>query len=393
MRAAILIAAKDLRQRLRDRTVLVVALLLPFITAGILGATLPNVTNTSHSVFKVGVVNDDHGPTALYFNEEVLEPLQRRHLIQLHPVSLTAARRLVHNNKLTAAVVMPKNFSKAGESEAPTHFEIIGEGQAFKQVGTYVVDSIALLFANQLDGVRLAVTSARHKHSAPSEVVDLSEHTNEIPKQLKFHEASLPSKELNIKTRESAGLTIFFLFLTAQLGFASIIDERNHGTLARLLAASVSRPSIVLGKLLTSMALGLLSTIALAIATTLLLGAHWGHIPGVALLILVCVLAATMMTACVATFAQTSEQAVQWQVISAALLGTLGGAVFPVAQAGGLLASLSLLTPHAQFLRGLGLLSHDEGLGSILPMIEAILAFAAIFGGIALLRIRRLVKV
>jgi ABC-2 type transport system permease protein len=393
MKAAILIAAKDLRQRMRDRTVLVVALLLPFITAGILGATLPNVTNTSHAKFQIGVVNDDHGPTALYFNEEVLEPLQRRHLIQLHPVSLALARKLVHSGKLTAAIVMPHNFSRAGESEAPTHFEIIGEGQAFKQVGTYVVNSIALLFANQLDGVRLAVSSARHKHAAPSEVVDLSETTSEIPKQLKFHEASLPSKELNIKTRESAGLTIFFLFLTAQLGFASIIDERNHGTLARLLAASVSRPAIVLGKLLTSIALGLLSTVALAIATTLLLGAHWGHIPGVALLIFVCVIAATMMTACVATFARTSEQAVQWQVIFAALLGTLGGAVFPIAQAGGVLASLSLLTPHAQFLRGLGLLSHDEGLSSVLPMVEAILAFAAVFGGLALLRIGRLVKV
>jgi ABC-2 type transport system permease protein len=394
MRAALLIAAKDLRQRMRDRTVLVVALLLPFITAGILGATLPNVTNKSTSQFKVGVVNDDHGPTALYFIKEVLEPLQRRHLIQLHPVSLAMGRKLVHNGKLTAALVLPPNFSKAGESEAPTHFEIIGEGQAFKQIGTYVVNSIALLFANQLDGVRLAVASTRHhKHGAPGEVVTLSEHTNEIPKQLGIHNSKLANKELNIRTRESAGLTIFFLFLTAQLGFASIIDERNHGVLARLLAASVSRPSIVVGKLLTSIVLGLLSTAALAIATTLLLGAHWGHIPGVTLLIVVCAFAATMMTACVATFARTSEQAVQWQVISAALLGALGGAVFPVSQAGGVLASLSLLTPHAQFLRGLGLLSHGDGLTAVLPMIEAVLAFAAVFGGIALLRIRHLVKV
>jgi ABC-2 type transport system permease protein len=393
MRAAILIAVKDLRQRLRDRTVIVVALLLPFITAGILGVTLPNVTNKSHSAFKIGVVNDDHGPTALYFIKEVLEPLQRQHLIQLHTVSLAAGRGLVRDGKLTASVVLPPGFSKAGEGEAPTHFEIIGDGQTFKQVGTYVVGSIATLFANQLNGVRLAVTSARRKHGPPDEIVNLSEHTNEIPKQLGLHDASVPSKELNIKTRESAGLTIFFLFLTAQLGFASIIDERNHGTLARLLAASVSRPSIVVGKLLTSIVLGLLSTVALAIATTLLLGAHWGHIPGVALLIFVCVVAATMMTACVATFANTSEQAVQWQVISAALLGALGGSVFPVSQAGGVLATLSLLTPHAQFLRGLGLLSHGNGLAAVAPMVEAILAFAAVFGGIALLRIRHLVRV
>lgn len=393
MRAAILIAAKDLRQRMRDRTVLVVALLLPFITAGVLGATLPNVTNKSHAEFKIGVVNEDQGPTALYFIKEVLEPLQRRHLIQLHPVSAKAGRKLVHSGKLTATILLPPGFSKADENESPTHFEIIGEGQAFKQVGTYVVQSIASLFANQFNGIRLAVSSTRKKHPAPDEIINLSEHANEIPKQFKVESSNLPSKELDLKTRESAGLTIFFLFLTAQLGFASIIDERNHGTLARLLAAAVSRPSVVLGKLLTSVVLGLLSVVALAVATTLLLGAHWGHIPGVALLVLVCIFAATMMTACVATFAQTSEQAVQWQAIAAALLGALGGAVFPVAQAGGVLASLSLLTPHAQFLRGLGLLSHGDALTTIFPMVEAILVFAGVFGGIALLRIRHLVKV
>jgi ABC-2 type transport system permease protein len=394
MTAAILIASKDMRQRLRDRTVIVVALLLPFVTAGILGATLPNVSNKSNSQFKLGVVNEDHGPTALYFIKEILEPLQHKKLIRLHPVSSrSAGRALVRHGKTVATIVLPPGFSKAGQGETPTHFEIVGDGQAFKQVGPYVARSIASTFANQLNGVRLAVTSARKKPAAPGEIVSLGEHASEIPKQLKIHDSSLPSKELDLKTREAAGLTIFFLFLTTQLGFASIIDERNHGTLARMLAASVSRQSIIFGKLLTSILLGLASTVVLAVATTLILGAHWGNIPGVTLLIVVCVIAATALTAFIASFAQTSEQAVQWQVITGALLGALGGAVFPVAQAGGLLASLSILTPHAQFLRGLGLLSHGNGLTTVLPMVEAILAFAVLFGAMASLRMKYLVKV
>ncbi len=99
------------------------------------------------------------------------------------------------------------------------------------------------------------------------------------------------------------------------------------------------------------------------------------------------------MTACIATFVHTAEQAVEWQTIIAGLMGAFGGALFPVSQAGGILASLSLLTPQAQFLRGLGLVSHGEGLGTLLPMLETILAFAAVVGGIALLRIRHLVEI
>ena len=47
----------------------------------------------------------------------------------------------------------------------------------------------------------------------------------------------------------------------------------------------------------------------------------------------------------------------------ALVLGMLGGSFFPVAQAGGLLATLSLLTPQAWFLRGLGDLAGGGGAG------------------------------
>ncbi len=394
MRAAVLIAGKDLRQRMRDRTAVIAALVLPFVMATILGTTLPNVTNKSTSKFKVGVVNDDHGPAALYLIKEVLEPLQRKKLIRLYPTTtLSAGRALVRDGKVTTTLVIPPGFSHAADVEAPSQIEIIGDGQLFKQAGTYVARSIALAFANQLNGVHLAVASARKKHATSAELISLGEHASELPKQLAIHESGLASKELDLKTHEAAGMTIFFLFLTVQFGFSSIIDERSHGILARLLAASVSRRSIILGKLLTSIVLGVLSTAALAVATTLMLGAHWGGVPGLALLIIACVIAATAMTACIASFARTSEQAVQWQVIAAALLGALGGALFPISQAGGTLAALSALTPHAQFLRGLGLLAHGGGPATVLPMVAVILAFAVLFGGIASLRIQHLVKV
>jgi ABC-2 type transport system permease protein len=393
MPAAILIAAKDLRQRMRDRTAIIAALVLPFVMAVILGITLPNITNKSNAKFKFGVVNNDHGPAALFFVKEVLGQLQRRQLIQLHPATFSTGRALVRDGDVDATLVLPRGFSHSANGETPTHIEIVGDGQTFKQAGPYVARSIADTFANQLNGGRLAVASTRKPHAPSSEILRLGEHASEVPKQLQIHEVGLPSKELDLKTHEAAGLTIFFLFFTVLFGFTSIIDERSQGTLARLLAASVSRRSIICGKLLTSIVLGLLSTVALALATTLILGAHWGGLPGVVLLVFACVIAATAMTACIASFAQTSEQAIQWQVISAALLGALGGAIFPVSQAGGALTFLSLLTPHAQFLRGLGLLSHGGGPTTVLPMVGAILAFAAVLGGIASLRIRHIVRV
>jgi ABC-2 type transport system permease protein len=393
MPVAALIAAKDLRQRVRDRTAIIAALLLPFMMATILSLTVPNATGRSTSKYQFGVVNDDHGPAALFFVKEVLGPLQRQKLIQMHPASLARGRALVRTSKASATLVLPPGFSHGANGETPTDIEIVGNSQLFKQVGTYVARSIALSFANQLNSVRLAVASTRKPHASSSEVIRLGEHASEIPKQFKLHSVSLPSKELNLQTHEAAGMTIFFLFFTVQFGFLSLIEERSHGTLTRLRAASVSRRSIIFGKLLTSITIGLASTAVLAVATTLVLGAKWGGFPSVALLVFAAVIAATAMTACIATFVDTAEQAIEWQAIIAGLMGVYGGATFPVSQVGGTLASLSLLTPHAQFLRGLGLLSHGEGLGAVLPMLAMILAFAAILGGVALLRIRHLVDI
>ena len=64
----------------------------------------------------------------------------------------------------------------------------------------------------------------------------------------------------------------------------------------------------------------------------------------------------------------------------------LGGSFFPVTQAGGAIVTLSLITPHAWFLRGLGDLQGGGGVGDIVPALAAILAFAAVAGTAAMLR-------
>jgi ABC-2 type transport system permease protein len=68
----------------------------------------------------------------------------------------------------------------------------------------------------------------------------------------------------------------------------------------------------------------------------------------------------------------------------------LGGSFFSLAQVGGVVEALSMATPHAWFLRGLGDLAGGGGVSDALVPAGAILAFAAVCGGIALLRVRRL---
>jgi ABC-2 type transport system permease protein len=187
-------------------------------------------------------------------------------------------------------------------------------------------------------------------------------------------------------------MAVFFLFFTVQFGVSSLLDERRDATLARLLAAPVPRLSILAGKVLTSMVVGVLSMTVLAVATSLLLGADWGQPLGVAVLVLSGVLAATGIMAVVAGLARTVEQAGNWQAIVGVTLGTLGGVFFPIGQVGGVLEAVSRLTPHRWFMQGLAELAGGGGVSAVLPAAGAMSLFAVVTGGVAVLLLRRVVR-
>jgi ABC-2 type transport system permease protein len=382
VRAALLIAGKDLRQRLRDRSALLLGVVVPFSLAAVFGLTLGDAGGGSLT-FDVAVVDRDRGPAARAFAREVLAPLERSNLLELRrEESVAAGRRLADGGEVAAAIVLPAGLSEDVAAGRAARIDVIGDPQS--PIGVLVARSLAQGYADRVDAVRVAAATA-------GVTPDVAGRALATP-ALAVADRTAESRELDATTFYAAGMAVFFLFFAVQLGITSLLDERRDGTLARLLAAPVSASSVLVGKLLTSMAVGVLSMTVLAVATRLLLGARWGDPLGVALLIVAGVLAATAVTALIATLAHTQEQASSWQAIVALVLGMLGGAFFPIAQAGGLVAQLSLLTPHAWFLRGLGEMSGGAGAGGTVGPTVALLVFAAVTGTIALARAERLLR-
>jgi ABC-2 type transport system permease protein len=382
MRAALLIAAKDLRQRMRDRSALLVALVLPLALASIFGLILHDV-GSGRTTFHYAVVDLDRGASARAFTGHVLRPLQRQGLLDLrHPDSVAQARRLVDRGTVAAAIVIPAGFSAAvagGESA-----RIVVLGNVDNPISSLVAESIARSYAGTIDGVRIATATAGGSAGGPQLAAAAG-------RPIAIQDVSTRRKELDATTFYAAGMAVFFLFFTVQLGVSSLLDERRDGTLARMLVAPVRNGSVLVGKLLTSLVLGVISMVVLAFATHFALGAHWGNPVGVALLIVAGVLAATAVMALVATLARTPDQAQSWGSMAALVLGMLGGSFFPIAQVGGVLGALSLVSPHGWFLRGLQELSGGASATAAFAPAAAILVFALLAGGLAATRVNRLV--
>ena len=113
------------------------------------------------------------------------------------------------------------------------------------------------------------------------------------------------------------------------------------------------------------------------------MGASWGAPLGVVLLVIAGVLAAIGIMGLISAVARTPEGAGNLGSIIAVILGMLGGTFFPVGQGSDVLSSLTLVTPHAWFLRGLGDLANGAPWTAALPSVGAIMIFAGVTGLIA----------
>jgi ABC-2 type transport system permease protein len=383
MRPALVILGKDLRQRLRDRSALLVAIVVPLVLASIFGLIFHNAVGGRVS-FKFGLVDQDHGPAAVAFTYGALGPLEQRGLVSVtREPTLDAGRSAADQNKVAAVFVIPPGFSDAiGHQTRTATLRVLGSVDA--SMGTQVAESIARSFADGTDTARIVMAATGAGRMSNRLVASL-------PNPIAIADLSTKSRQLDAGTFYAAGMAVFFLFFTVSFGISSILEERRDGTLQRMLVAPIDRRTVLVGKLLTSLVLGFVSMAVLAVATHFLLSAHWGNVLGVTILIGVGVLAATCVMALVATLARTPDQAQSWQTMVALVLGMLGGAFFPVAQAGGLLATLSLITPQAWFMRGLENMTGGGGASAVLGPAAAILIFAAITGTLAFTRIGTLI--
>lgn len=390
MHAAWLICAKDLKARLRDRSALLIGIVVPLALAFIFNVIFSGISGGS-GVISLGVVDADHGAASQAFTQQVLPAVKRSGLITIHTeASAGRARARAADGTLDAVIIIPAGFSARVRAGQPASMQVIGNVDA--AIAAEVARSITEAYAAELNRVRLSVATVTAGPGTVGDTQALAARAAATATPVAVSDVSAQTKELDTKSFFAAGMAVFFLFFTVQFGVTSLLEERSEGTLARLLAAPVSRASILGGKLMVSFGLGVISMAVLAVATSLLFGADWGNPLGVAVLIVAAITSAMGIMSLIAALARNAEQAANWQSVASVVLGLLGGTFLPASQAPGVLSTLTFAAPQAWFLRGLGDL-RGGSLGVVWVPALAMLGFAVVAGGLALFRLRRLAEV
>ena len=295
---------KDLRLLLRDPTALALTMLAPLVMITVI--TLARVRSTDPPRPLVPVVDLDEGPVAAAFIE-----LLGKHA-EVVALRRDEAEHLVRDlNRAPAALVFPAGLSRRYLQGRPSEVTLLTDPAQ----GVALNSLRALLLVMDRDAAELA--DPLHE--------DL----------LVYHEQNLAGAGRSPKSVEQnvPGFTIMFVLLAVVFGTAAALhDERDAGTLPRLLVAPTAFAALLTGKLGARVVVGFLQTLLLLVAGRVVFGLSLGTSPA-ALVVLAAALAlaAGALGLLVAAIAATREQTLPLSLAMVLGLAALGGLWWPIA--------------------------------------------------------------
>jgi ABC-2 type transport system permease protein len=185
------------------------------------------------------------------------------------------------------------------------------------------------------------------------------------------------------------GYTIFGVFFIVLTLASSFIQEKKDGAFQRIMAAPLTKPAFMVGKLLPYYLVNLFQIALMFAVGVIFFHIQLGNLSALVVVSLALALAANGLGLLVAALGKTEAQVGGWSVLLAIILAALGGMMVPSYIMPGAMKTLSLFTPHAWALAGY----HDvmiRGLGVPEVLLETgvLLGFAGVFFILAFWRFR-----
>jgi ABC-2 type transport system permease protein len=393
VRVALVVAGKELRQRLRDRSGIFIAFIAPTVLASIVTGAFgsgfgPGGGRALH--VPVAVVDADHSPLSRVFSTQVLSSPQLRDQLKVRTASSqAAAAELVRTHDVSAAFVIPQNFGADVAGGRRTQIRVI-RTKASPIVGD-IAEAIAKAFTEQVNASRISIFTALRAGASPNDIPKLAQAAAAARMPVTLVDGNIAARKVSGAQYFGPGMAIFFLFFVVGTGARSLLAEREQGTMPRILAAPSRRSSIIFGKGLAVFVLGLASMTTVYVVMAVVFGVSWGDPLAIAALTLLVVLALMSVTALVQTLAKTEAQAANYGSMIGMMFALVGGNFFPLFQMPKLIQRLSALTPNGWALRGFTDVAYDGAkLANLLPNLGAMAAFVAICGTLAAVRARRI---
>lgn len=387
MGVVLAIAAKDLRQRLRDRSAWVIVFLAPVLISALMALAF---NNNSEFRANIGVVDLDRGPAATGLTQVLKSPELEGTVHVRSYDDEGAARRAVDAGSVHAAIVVPKGFTQAlhGGTAAPVRILDSVDFGLQAQLARAVTES----YVAQVNADRLSVATAVAAGAPQRDVPELAAEAALLRLPEEVRAEGLPDDALKVISYFGPSMGMFFVLFTVGFGARGYFVEQQQGTLDRIAAAPVGRGALLLGKSVSTFVYSLAGLATVTLVSWLAFGASWADPLGVAALSVAMAVCVVCLTALVVALVRTEQQAQGLASILVFALVLLGGNFVFASGTTPLIRRLALFTPNGWALRGFTDLGTGvRGWAAVGAPLLGIAAFSAAVAAVTalLLRLRR----
>ncbi len=407
---ALSITLKDLQLLVRDRGSLFQYFLLPLLFILILSGGLNAIgSSTGDNRLALAVVDLDGGAAA----QTLLASIDAAGGVRTELYDQATAEAKLDKNELGRALFIPAGFSAGLAQGGPVTLRLLTHPDASAQetenvmlvvqgaANDMTLESQILASLRQMGEMQAGNPNAQQAFSTTRLVAQAEnqfEHSRTQP--LVVVKQTVPTQKGEREAQPAlgqavlSGITVLFVFLSAQTAARSIFEEKKVGSFRRLMAAPLSRPALLGGKLLPNFLTAMVQIVVIFAVGTLglrLIGAN--PVPlenaplGVTLVSILTALCASALGLVIASFARTEGQIAGLGMLVLWGMGLLGGCIAPAFLLDRYLGPFPKLVPQYWANRAFDdLLIRGFGLRDVALELAVLLGFTVFFFVIGLWR-------
>lgn len=407
---AMRISRKDIKILLKERGTLLYLFLIPILFILAFGGAANVDKAPQEEVITLPVVNLDTSSEA---SQTLLEALEHVGSIENVVYKAETAQTLLDLGKIKRMLTIPANYGADLQAGHPVTLRLVNapdanptKTEAVHRIITGVAADLSLetqLITSFRQMADMQAAASPEQQSFRTEIIveqAQSQFTRAKTEPLLSIEANWPQhlmengeQDVNPLSVYVPGFAVLFIFLTAQTSAQSIFEEKKVGSFRRLLAAPISKPTILVGKMTPNFITGLTQIIVFFAAGVFVFplvgldGMPLGNDPlALVLSCFVLLLCSMSLGILIAAVARSESQI---SGISAVVLWVFGfaGIWLTRTPSTSFYYPITKLIPHcwanAVFI---DLLVRGQGMADIVPSILILLGFTVVFFAIGLWR-------
>jgi len=317
------------------------------------------------------------------------------------------ARLMAASGEAAASVIVPKSFGADVLGGVDTSVTVVKDPRSTSALAVVeaVTGRVQRVAANA-ETIRIVqgafrdagrLTGWPQSPPAPSDVFSYADRLWSPDPPVSVEDVAVTASKVRGSATQAAGFqqyslgfTLMFMLFMGLGSAGGFLEEREQGTLARLLTTPTSKATLVAGKLVGIYVTVLFEAVVMVGFGAFVFHVPWGDDPiGVVLIIATFALATTGLGVMASTIVRTRGQMSAVTAVSATALSMLGGAYWPLDIVNPTMRAVALMTPTGWGMTGLmNVVVRAQGWQQAVVPALVLCGMAALFLAVGVSRLR-----